>query len=228
MPGLPTAKVISIRERVGEIIRQALNQGRFKPGQALSEAGLAAEMAISRGPVREALFLLAQEGLVSHSPNRGFSVVQFTETDQREVNNVRLPLEALALDLARRSVRAEDLTQLDAIKQEMIRAYEAREWRFSCEADMRFHSRIWEIGGNSRLLMTLRNLMAPYFAYGAVFSASRSGPPVELLDQQHSSYIEFLGGLCSWRAEECVRFHLTKRWTREADGSNQNANSART
>ena len=50
-------------------------------------------MNVSRGPVREALLVLAQEGLVSHSQNYGFSVLEFNEQDRTEVQQVRLPLE---------------------------------------------------------------------------------------------------------------------------------------
>jgi DNA-binding GntR family transcriptional regulator len=73
-----------MRESVGDETRQTLYDGRFEPGQSLSEAGLADEMCISRGPVHEAL-LLAQEGLVVHSPNRGFSIVQITAEDLQEI-----------------------------------------------------------------------------------------------------------------------------------------------
>ena len=97
---LPQVKPVSIRQTVGETIRRALLEGRFRPGQPLSEVALASEMNVSRGPVREALLVLAQEGLVSHSQNYGFSVLEFNEQDRTEVQQVRLPLEVLALELA--------------------------------------------------------------------------------------------------------------------------------
>jgi DNA-binding GntR family transcriptional regulator len=105
-----------MRESVGDAIRQALYDGRFGPGQSLSEAALAAEMSISRGPVREALLLLAQEGLVIHSPNRGFSVVQITGEDLREIQQVRMPLEAMALNLAKAHLTEADFLKLEDLK----------------------------------------------------------------------------------------------------------------
>jgi len=199
-----------MRHRVWEIIRNALSEGRFQGGQSLSEVGLAAEMGISRGPVREALFLLAQEGLVKHSPNRGFSVIQFTENDHREIHVVRGPLEVMALNLARPRATCEDIQKLEELKRQMIHAYAGKEWRVCCESDMLFHSQIWERSGNSRLLSLLQHLMAPYFAYGAVFAASRSDIAPELLDEQHTCLIEFLQGNGDRTAEDCVRFHLRK------------------
>src|SRR5580704_349763 len=105
-----------MRESVGDAIRQALYNGRFEPGQSLSEAGLAAEMCISRGPVREALLLLAQEGLVVHSPNRGFSIVQITAKDMREIQEVSMPLEAMALDMAKTHLSDADFARLEDLK----------------------------------------------------------------------------------------------------------------
>src|SRR6478735_3441645 len=97
MNRLPQLKAVSMRESVGEVIRKALYDRRFNAGESLSEARLAAEMGISRGPVREALLVLVQEGLLTHSPNRGFSVINFTAEDLREISEVRVPLEATAL-----------------------------------------------------------------------------------------------------------------------------------
>ena len=101
MTVLPQVKPVSIRQTVGETIRRALLEGRSRRGQALSEVALASEMNVSRGPVREALLVLAREGLVSHSQNYGFSVLEFSEHDRLEIQQVRLPLETLALELAK-------------------------------------------------------------------------------------------------------------------------------
>src|SRR5882724_9735244 len=101
MHRLPQLKAVSIRESVGDAVRKALYDRRFQAGEPLSEVGLAGEMGISRGPVREALLVLVQEGLLTHSPNRGFAVVNFTQADLKEINEVRLPLETTALTLAK-------------------------------------------------------------------------------------------------------------------------------
>src|SRR5579862_8521145 len=92
---LPVVKSEALRVKVVAAIRQALLEGRFKPGEDLSEVAIAREMNVSRGPVREALLLLAQQGLISHSQNHGFSVLGFTDRDHTEIDQVRLELEAL-------------------------------------------------------------------------------------------------------------------------------------
>ena len=197
-----------MRESVGEALRKALYDGRFQAGQSLSEAALAAEMGISRGPVREALLLLIQDGLVTHSPNRGFYVIQFTENDLKEICEVRLPLESTALTMARPNVSSGDLNKLTELKDKMIETHTAKEILLCGKFDMEFHSLIWDRTGNARLAATLRQLLAPLFAYGALFSVGRPNLTPELLAEEHDLFIQFLSGRIDRSAEGCVRFHL--------------------
>ncbi len=170
MATLPQVKSVAVRESVGEAIRQALYNGRFGPGQTLSDVALAAELGISRGPVREALLLLVQEGLVLHLPNRGFSVVQLTANDLAEIHHVRVPLEAMALRLAQPFVTADDFARLEEFRNTMVQEF-LRENNPACtQADIQFHSLIWERGGNAKLASTLHTLVSPYFAYGLLAS----------------------------------------------------------
>ena len=195
-------------DAVKQAIRDALYAGRFRAGQPLSEGALAAEMGVSRGPVRESLFVLAQEGLVTHSPNRGFSVVEFTELDRKEVDEVRLPLETTALTLAQPRLTADDLRELSRLRDEIVRTY-VEDQPIECgQFDMEFHSLVWERSGNSRLVAALRNLMAPFFAYGSLFNVRRPSLTADLLREEHDCYVRFLDGSGTWSAEACVRFHV--------------------
>lgn len=205
---LPQVKPVSIRQTVGETIRRALLEGRFRPGQPLSEVALASEMNVSRGPVREALLVLAQEGLVSHSQNYGFSVLAFNEQDKTEVQQVRLPLEVLALELAIPNITPADLRTLDTLSDQMAQSYQERRYVECTQADLDFHSLVWERSRNKRLLSSLRNLMVPYFAYGSAFRMSRPDLTPELLDEQHRCFIRVLSGASDQTADQCVRFHL--------------------
>ena len=208
MVSLPHVKPVSMRQTVVETIRRALLEGRFHPGQPLSEVALASEMNVSRGPVREALLVLAQEGLVSHSQNYGFSVLEFNERDRTEVQQVRLPLETLALELARPNITESDLRDLNSLTDRMMQAYKEKRHVESTQSDLEFHTLVWARTGNKRLLAALRNLMVPYFAYGSAFRMSRPDLTAELLGAQHHCFIDFLAGASEKTADECVRFHL--------------------
>ena len=85
---LPELKPTAMRKSVADVLRDALLAGHFAPGESMSEVQLAASLKISRGPVREALLILAEEGLVSHTQNRGFSVFQLTEQDCARISVV--------------------------------------------------------------------------------------------------------------------------------------------
>ena len=207
MTGLPQLKAVSIRLSVTDAVRDAMLQGEFRPGQPLSEAALASQMKVSRGPVREALFTLAKEGLVTHSQNYGFTVVEFTEQDRRDVQQVRLPLEALALELARNKMSASEVSTLQQLRDDMAEAFTRKQFPACTQADLAFHKLIWTVAGNNRLQESLCNLLVPYFAYGSAFNIARPDLTPTLLRQQHDTYIDYLLGAGSQTAEECVRAH---------------------
>src|SRR4051794_20152871 len=89
--GLTKIRVSAIRNVVADALRRALLEGRFRPGEDLSDAAIAAEFQVSRGPVREAMLILAEEGLLTHTQNRGFSVLNFTAEDLAHIERVRVP-----------------------------------------------------------------------------------------------------------------------------------------
>jgi DNA-binding GntR family transcriptional regulator len=205
-PVLPTLRTAAIRESVADLLRRALIDGKFRPGESLSEPALAAQLGVSRGPVREALLVLAQEGLVLHSQNRGFSVLTLTPADREQMVVVRLPLESLALQLARPAAKADELAALDEIKRKLLDSIldpvqHARN-------DKEFHERIWALSRNSWLELTLRRLMTPFFTFTMMFRERSGGLLLDIIDQQHQAYLDYLRGTTPMTAEECVALHL--------------------
>src|SRR6266508_2086678 len=116
----PLHRASAIREAVADLIRNALLEGKFRPGQSLSEPALAAQLGVSRGPVREALLVLAEEGLVTYSRNRGFSVPTMGQEDYSLIGAVQLPLETKILTLAKERVREADIRSLEQIKKKLM------------------------------------------------------------------------------------------------------------
>jgi DNA-binding transcriptional regulator YhcF (GntR family) len=108
---------VPLREAVTDALRKAILSKRLKPGERLVEEQLAAELEVSRNPVREALRVLESEGLVEISPRRGASVTQLSEEEARELVEVRAALEGLCARLAARrctpSMKAEILALLN-------------------------------------------------------------------------------------------------------------------
>ncbi|HME58689.1 MAG TPA: GntR family transcriptional regulator [Terracidiphilus sp.] len=213
---LPVVQSVALREGVAQAIRQALLEGRFKPGEYLSDTALAREMNVSRGPVREALLILAQQGLITHAQNHGFSVLGFSDTDHREIDEIRLHLESLALSLARSRITERDLQTIEEFLEGTVavsRQSPSAEW---VKAELEFHGTIWDLSGNRWLASCLRYVMVPYFNYETAF---RLQPQVtdRGFPEQHQILLDYLKGASSCTAEECMRLHLRIPAERESE-----------
>ncbi len=93
------ARPTLIRSRIVEAVRDAILQGRIKPGERIRERELVESLGISRSPLREAIRVLEAEGLVTTAPHRGAWVSELSAEDLRETTDVRIMLETYAARL---------------------------------------------------------------------------------------------------------------------------------
>jgi DNA-binding GntR family transcriptional regulator len=115
---------ITLRRKVGDVLRNAILEGRFGPGERLIERELCALTGVSRTSVREALRHLESEGLVQNIPNKGPMVADLTLDDARQIYEVREALEPLAAGLfAERGADAE----LDDLRKAIAKLVDAFE-----------------------------------------------------------------------------------------------------
>jgi DNA-binding GntR family transcriptional regulator len=149
---LEPAKSNGLFQEVADRLREAILQGRFRPGERLRESELAAMLEVSRGPVREALARLEHEGLVITRRNRGATVARLSKEDEEEVRNLRLALERLAAQLAVRHATDEDL---DALRDEIERVRTGFGQRTTVQEiadfEIRFHDALYRIARHKRL-----------------------------------------------------------------------------
>jgi DNA-binding GntR family transcriptional regulator len=143
----------SLVELVAADLRDAILSGRLSSGERVSDARIAAEMGISRAPVREAIRQLAARGLVVEEPRRGAFVARLTRTGAHNVYDCRRALEGLA---ARRIAAAPELPKhvemLGALVDEMERAGARKDLLAMADADHRFHQTLCELTGNAWLV----------------------------------------------------------------------------
>ncbi len=143
---------VTLSGQVAGAIRDAVLSGIFAPGQQMNEAELALRFAVSRGPVREALQRLLQEGLLVSYPHRGVFVVAFTEADLVDVYLAREAIEGAAL---RRIAALPDRTALaqglEAEIAGMVAAAAAHDWSAVSASDLAFHRSLVEAAGSPRL-----------------------------------------------------------------------------
>jgi DNA-binding GntR family transcriptional regulator len=151
-PGRPfrPVRVGTLVEVIHDQLREAILDGSLASGAPIRESSVADQMGVSRAPIREALRLLEQSGLVVKRRNRSYEVTSFTDRDLYELATLRSALETLA---ARESMRHRAelerrlSEQLAAIASAVRRDDEAS-W---LAADRRFHQCLVECSGNRRL-----------------------------------------------------------------------------
>lgn len=156
---LQPLRLRSTPELIADRIRAGILDGTFAPQSQLAEVELARELQVSRGPVREAMQRLIQEGLLRSERNRGVFVVELDDDDARDIYVARAAVEkAAAVRVARRAA-PEDLAALDSVMDRLAAAVE-NSWADVVEIDMEFHSTIIERCRSERLQRMFRTLVA--------------------------------------------------------------------
>jgi DNA-binding GntR family transcriptional regulator len=140
----------SSAEQLARVIREQVLQGAIPPGTPLREPQIVASAGVSRSTAREALRLLAFEGLVEHSLHRGAMVRQLSPTDIEDVYRVRRLVEAAAAD-AGPTLSPQQRSELTGALDDLERAAAGREWRSLVEADLAFHRALVALHGSERL-----------------------------------------------------------------------------
>ena len=133
-------------------LRRMIVRGELSPGANIGEAGLCLALGISRTPLREALKLLAAEGLIDLTTHRGAFVAPLKLDEVTNTVEVVARLEQLGAELAARSVTAGDLAQLQAWQDRMEAELRARRRVPYFEINQRLHRAIVAIGGNAALV----------------------------------------------------------------------------
>lgn len=139
-------------------IREGIVSGRLKPGVRLVEGKLSEEMGISRMPVREALRLLAAEGLVTIEPRRGATVSQFTAEQVREMVEVRATLEGLNAKLAARRHDKAEIAKLKQILEAGSKLTSSDDLASLEHQNAQFHDALAQCGANTVLMEILGSL----------------------------------------------------------------------
>ena len=135
--------------QAADAIRRLIATGQLVGGDHLIESRIAEQLGISRGSVRDALWLLRGEGLVRDEPRRGTFVAQLTANDVRDIYDLRIAVEIAAVRLIKQRPEMESFRQLQQAIDDM-RAGEGDAAR-AAEADLGFHSAVCAASKNSRL-----------------------------------------------------------------------------
>jgi DNA-binding GntR family transcriptional regulator len=141
---------LSTAERVADALREQLLSGAITPGTPMRDVELSVRAGVSRTTVREALSILAREGLLTHSLHRGMEVAQLAPSDVRDIYAMRRVLEPAGAE-ALLSASSAALEALEEAVRAMAEATAVRDRRREVEADAAFHTAIVGALGNRRL-----------------------------------------------------------------------------
>jgi DNA-binding GntR family transcriptional regulator len=164
MPSMTTNVVpiprAALHDHVAQRLRQMLVENRIAPGAKLNERELAEVLQVSRTPLREAIKMLAAEGLVELLPNRGAIAVSLSETDVIHTFEVMAGLEGVSGELAAQRITEQELAEIKAMQFEMMAAYTRRDLSNYYRINARIHSAINAAAKNPVLTATYNQVNA--------------------------------------------------------------------
>lgn len=159
----------TVQEFVLTELRRGIVAGELRPGSPIRQETIAAELGVSRVPVREALRILEGEGQVVHRPHHGYSVAELSLPDLREVYRIRRLLESEAAREAVGAVPEAAIAEIDDARRQVADASARRDLVAMTEANRRFHFLILEAAGLPRLMRIIRSLWDSTDAYRSVY-----------------------------------------------------------
>lgn len=208
MSALQPIAITSLADEALTKIVQAITGGEFKPGERLSEAELARQLGISRGPLREALGRL--EGrLVVRTPRVGVSVIQISRDDLVELFSVREALEGMACRLAAERISDREVKAISDLLAQHGRNPKvlSRRGYYQRTADEDLHLQILRCAGNSRLEELLMDGL--YYQLRLYrFRASTQPGRAQAAYEEHQDIVATLAARDPGAAEESMRRHI--------------------
>lgn len=186
----PTPKAKSM-ERALQYLRKKIANGDLFPGEQIRQQEMAEELGISRVPLREALNVLADQGLLLHRPNQGYFVVKRAPNELAQISRMLQLLE----DELLKSIDwpdVERLERLKALNQEMHRVSQSEDWAPLVRLNREFHIQIFDLSPHKLILDEVKRL----WALADMFIATKFSDQAARLRTcaEHDAIIESLQG----------------------------------
>jgi len=203
LEGRPTAQLIA------DQLREQIVQGMFRPGEQINESVLASQLSTSRGPVREALQRLCQEGILVSRRNRGVFVLELATEDIREIYAVREAVESTAadalLDAGPEQVKDTCLA-LKATIADMAKQVAVSDWQAIARLDMQFHTSFVAGAGNTRLIRIYQTLAAE--SRMCILNLAVAYPRLDVLVQEHQHILDLLQAGRREELHKAIKRHM--------------------
>lgn len=149
----------SLHDEVTTQLRDMIVEGALTPGQKVPEAELCRRFGVSRTPMREALKVLAAEGILQLLPNRGAVVAKVTRQEIGQIFPIMGALEALAGELACERISDKQLDTLRRLHKTMVEHYRRGEWLAYSKLNRKIHEAMFAAAGNASLSAMYQQLI---------------------------------------------------------------------
>lgn len=187
LEGRPTAQLIA------DDLREQIVRGTIRPGQQINESLVASQLNTSRGPLREALQRLCQEGILIYRRNYGVFVLEIEPEDLREIYSARETIESTAACILLDAGPEHVLEAIEVLKEivgGMAKYAAASNWEAIAGLDMQFHSSFVAAAGNSRLDRIYKSLATE--SRMCILNLEVSYPKMEVLVEEHQNILDLL------------------------------------
>ncbi|RVT86626.1 GntR family transcriptional regulator [Rhodobacteraceae bacterium CCMM004] len=197
----------TLAAQIADRLRRDILRGRLAPGAPLKERDNAADMGVSRTPMREAIRILSREGLVVLRPSRSPVVADPTLEEVRDDMDVLLALEVLSGRLACTRASNADIGRVAQIQEGMAAAFDTADDLDRFEIDMAFHRSIAEASHNASLVETHSAYLGRLWR--ARFLSARQSRNVERVLTQHDAILAGLTARDPDRTAAAIDVHLS-------------------
>jgi DNA-binding GntR family transcriptional regulator len=202
-------KRTTLHEEIAELLRQMIFDGELEDDIRVPEKALCERFGISRTPLREALKVLANEGLITLLPNRGARVSRLTPEDIDEVFPVMGALEAVAGEMAAGSISDEGIAEIRALHYQMALHHTRGERPQYFSLNQKIHERILEAANNPTLTQLYKTLSGRIRR--ARYSANISQDRWDQAMQEHERILHALSERDGSSLGEILKNHLLNK-----------------
>lgn len=203
-------KMVSYKEKVYDVLKEAIITNELKQNEMINERTLATKLGISRTPIREALHLLENEGWIMTEPCKGTWVKEVTLQDIAEIYQMRLALEPLAVELAIHRIDDSAYKVLTQLFEKQSKIDLRVDDKTFTDMDMDFHLYIAEISGNQRLMQEMSSFMTIMSMY--VIRTIRRAQPYSVPIGEHAAILDAMLQQDIRAAKEAVRKHINRAY----------------
>ena len=206
----PAAEPISRTTLSGQImerLRDGILAGRYRQGEQLNEAELARRFGVSRGPLREAMQRLIQDGLLENRPHRGVFVPELTDEDLADIYFAREAIEAAAVGRIMAAGNAISTSRwLTTEVDRMAAALGRDDWDTVVEHDLRYHTQLVD-SANSRRLSRMYSVLIAETRLCLHMLVSGFAGRKDFIEE-HVALVERLAAEDAVGAQRAIRMHL--------------------